>query len=160
MRYPTIEEGGKRYKNVYGFYFHHETNDKVIDLLVNAYTGGSRIRLYYGDVKTGKCWMDEYDMSGTIGRSTGRIKIPLIINNSRSLGGPGLLEHCIIGVQYKNAWLYRQDNFHLAEITLEPSKLPGYTTAVLFDGELRANFKSLSKAERYAAFMKGERGSK
>src|ERR1039457_5780938 len=102
MSYPIITINAEEYKNVYGFFFNAEPNDEVIDLLVNAYTMDKRIRLFYGDIETGKCWNEENDVIGYIGRSTGSIRIPLMIHNKNSSGGSGILEHCIIGIQLDN----------------------------------------------------------
>lgn len=44
-------------------------------------------------------WNEQFDVTGYVGRSTGPIKVPLLIHNRRSLGGPAILDHCIIGVR-------------------------------------------------------------
>lgn len=160
MKYPISEHDGKEYKIAYGFYFHKDTNDEVIDRLAKAYSMQSRIRIYYGNTKTGHCWMDEYNMQGTIGRSTGQIKIPLMIANSRSTYGPGILEHCIIGIQFKNQWLYKHEKFNMPEMTIAKSDMSEYAEMVLFDGEIQARFKKIGQAERYVEFMQGKRMSK
>jgi hypothetical protein len=59
----------------------------------------SRIIVDYGDIKTGKSWGETYDVSGYVGRSTGSIKVPLLVHNSRSLGGGAMLDHCILTVK-------------------------------------------------------------
>lgn len=51
------------------------------------------VRCHYGDAQTGELWGDVE--IGSIGRSTGQVKIPLSVPR-RSDGGPGLLEHCIL----------------------------------------------------------------
>jgi hypothetical protein len=38
-----------------------------------------KIRLFYGDTQTGQSWFDEHDVVGRIGRSTGSIKVPLLV---------------------------------------------------------------------------------
>jgi len=55
---------------------------------------GERMRFHYGDPKTGQLWGDV--VVGYVGRSTGRVKIPLVVHNSRSYGGQGLLDDCIL----------------------------------------------------------------
>ena len=88
-----------KYKEVNGTSYHSETAEKVINVLENVRMSKTRITLDYGDVKTGVSWGEVYDISGTIGRSTGTIKIPLLIHNKRSYGGGGILDHCIIGIK-------------------------------------------------------------
>ena len=59
------------------------------------------MRLYYGDVATGLVWGDgrEPPERGTISRNLGPMKIPILIANVRSTGGPGLLDHCIVRIE-------------------------------------------------------------
>lgn len=59
---------------------------------------GARLRLTYGDPDTGHAWGGEPD-TGYIGRSTGTVKIPLVIHNRRSMGGGGVLDHCIVRIE-------------------------------------------------------------
>ena len=59
-----------------------------------------RFRFTLGDISTGRAWGDLEE--GHIGRSMGPVKIPLVIANRRSMGGPGLLDHCIIKIEFAN----------------------------------------------------------
>jgi len=89
----------KEYQEVDGTFYDKRTNKKVIEVLERVRKDGVRIVVDLGDTKTGESWNEVYDISGTIGRSTGKIKIPLLIHNKRSLGGGALLDHCIIGIK-------------------------------------------------------------
>jgi len=89
----------QQYKVVNGTSYHIETSDKVIEVLESIRKNNSRIVLDYGDIKTGKSWNEQFDITGTIGRSTGINKIPILLHNSRSIGGVGILTHCIIGIK-------------------------------------------------------------
>jgi len=80
----------RKYKVVNGTSYHENTPDEVINVLEDARQKGTRIRIWYGE--NGLSWDEENDIIGNIGRSTGTNKIPLLINNARSLGGPGLLD--------------------------------------------------------------------
>lgn len=57
-----------------------------------------RVKIHYGDVKTRQPWGDTE--SGYIGRSNGSCKIPLLVYNSRSTGGGGILTDHIIKIEY------------------------------------------------------------
>jgi hypothetical protein len=85
-------------KTVSGTFYHEETSDEVVEVLERARENGTRLTLDYGDVKTGESWGEVYDINGYVGRSNGRIKIPLLIHNNRSMGGGSVLDHCIIGI--------------------------------------------------------------
>lgn len=84
---------------VNGTSYHKETSNEVIKILEICRENNTRIVLDYGDTKTGKSWNEKYDVTGRIGRSTGNIKIPILLYNSRSIGGGAILDHCIIGIK-------------------------------------------------------------
>jgi len=88
-----------KYKIVNGTYYNINTNDRVIEVLERCKANRTRITVDYGDVITKKSWGDVYDITGYIGRSTGSIKIPLLIHNSRSIGGGGILTDCILSIK-------------------------------------------------------------
>lgn len=86
------------YKIVNGTYYNEDTPDKVIAILENSRLTKKRILIVYGDVKKGTVWDRGTPERGHVGRSTGNIKIPLLIRTSRSLGGTALLDNCIIKI--------------------------------------------------------------
>jgi hypothetical protein len=87
---------GKAYKVINGTYYNAETSDKTIEFLERVRKSRERIVLDYGNTETMESWGDVYGITGTVSRSTGQVKIPLLIHNSRSLGGGAILTHCII----------------------------------------------------------------
>lgn len=86
----------QKYADMTGTYYHEETPLEVCDILEESRISRTRIKIFYGDAKTGKEWGDTF--SGVVGRSTGSIKIPLEIKTSRSLGGGALLDNCIVKI--------------------------------------------------------------
>jgi|SaaInlV_200m_DNA_2_1039689.scaffolds.fasta_scaffold123082_2 hypothetical protein len=88
----------RKYQVINNTSYHIETPRDLCLILEILRNDKTRIKLNYGDVKTGKSWEDKYDITGTIGRSTGTSKIPLLIHNIRSLGGGAILDHCIIEI--------------------------------------------------------------
>jgi len=86
----------KKYKKVNETYYHIETSDKTIDFLEKVRQSKERIVLDYGNAETMESWGECYDITGTVGRSTGTIKVPLLIHNTRPMGGGAILDHCII----------------------------------------------------------------
>jgi hypothetical protein len=88
----------KTYNEVNGTSYHIETPKEVIDVLESARENRTRIIVDFGDVKTGKSWNESFDIAGYVGRSTGTSKIPLLVHNARSMGGGGLLDHCIVKI--------------------------------------------------------------
>lgn len=103
----------KEYKVFNGISFDKSTPDQVCRILAN-YCGdrSQRVRVFYGDTTTGKDWFECYDTIGYIGRSTGTVKIPLLIATSRSLGGGAILDHCIVKITIDKQTVYKHPNYH------------------------------------------------
>jgi hypothetical protein len=152
------------YKTINGTSYQEETDAEVMNILERARSQQERVRLFYGNTTTGECWMDENDTIGCIGRSTGSVKIPLLIPNTRSTGGGGLLDNCIIRIdgndRGKIYTKYAHPLFHFKTLAISSSEMPGYAAEVLEYGRVSARFKSMDKASRFVKFMKGERWSK
>lgn len=99
-----------------GFWFSTETEQDIRDIIVQLYHSKKRVRFHWGNTKTGRDYGDVYDVSGTVGRSTGNKKIPLLIHNSRSLGGGAILDDCIVKITESSGAkkiLYQHPNYHI-----------------------------------------------
>lgn len=83
-----------------GTAYHIETPELLCAVLQSVRSCRQRVKITLGDTKTGREWGDIE--TGYIGRSTGNIKVPLIIHNARSIGGGALLDHCILKVEHAN----------------------------------------------------------
>lgn len=158
------------YKVKNGTSYNSKSNDNCIAAIERARLNSTRVRIWYGDNVTGASWNEEFDIVGTIGRSTGIHKIPLLINNSRAIGGGALLDSCIvhmIDTKTKQA-LYSHKLFKMPIAIVQdrsqtdfPYNTPKvYTHCVKINGQQHAFFKSESKAKRYAEFMSGKRMGK
>jgi hypothetical protein len=166
----TVTSHGKTYqRTTEGTFYHEKTAPDVIKVLERARRGGARVRIWCGytdaaEGEPGLAWMEEYDVCGTIGRSMGPIKIPLLIPNARSLGGGGLLDHCIVAIKSASGWLYRHPTFRVPKIELREERFEAggkvYLAAATADGEECARFATMAKAERWKAFMVGDRVAK
>lgn len=142
----------------------YKENEKLWQVLSSLIHFGRRVRIWYGDVETGRSWNEEYDVTGTIDRSTGDIKTPILIYNSRSYGGYSLLDDCIIRIDdIKNKrTLYKADNFHVEKLEVKTEVGSEYPYKVMQhkdSGEVHnvANFKDIKKAYRWIDFMSGDR---
>ncbi len=158
--YTIVESHGKAYKVADGTFYDPETPNEVVRAIETARTSGDRVRFWYG--KDGKNWAEEYDVIGTISRSMGPVKIPLLIHKPSDSGGGGILTDCIVKMVSTKSKrvLYQSPTFRQSEYKIIPSDLPEYTEAVTIDGELNARFKKAGQAARYVAFMTGERFTK
>jgi isopropylmalate/homocitrate/citramalate synthase len=95
----TNQTTEKKYQIVNGTSYHEQTPKKLIDALEYARANKIRVILDYGDTNTKTSWNECHDIAGYIGRSTGQIKVPLLIHNTRSTGGGAILDHCILSVK-------------------------------------------------------------
>ena len=86
------------YKIVNETCYHSETPDELIQVLEKLRQTKQRVAIWYGNTNTGAEWEAPVPERGTIGRSTGTRKIPLLVKTSRSLGGEALLTHCIVKI--------------------------------------------------------------
>lgn len=138
------------YKIVNGIYFSLNTPDEVSRILSTYYTTGSRIKLYFGDTDSGRDWVEEHDTIGYIGRTTGEIKIPILVYKRNSLGGPAILDSCIVKIKDAKTGtiLYQHPKYHQAKIEIAPSDLPNFKFNILFDGVIYSRHKTLLSAER------------
>lgn len=163
------------YTETNGTSYHTATPRAVVDALETARANHSRVRLFLGDTSTGRDWCEENDVTGTLGRSMGPIKVPILLHNSRSISGGSLSDNCIVRLLVNGREVYRAANYvapvlRVREIAGDEMcgnvnlRAKGYTHAVDRPGadgwENQANFKSARAAENYRAFMMGERASK
>lgn len=151
----------KNYRIMNGIAYDKRTPIDVIKALEIARAGGLRIRIFYGDPETGRSWMDEWGMMGTLGRSTGEYKIPLLITRRHNLGGAAILDHCIIRITAARGAqvLYSHPNFHTPALRVEPW---GNTWGVFREAESgpHATFPTEEKARRWVDYITGRRNTK
>ena len=77
----------------------------VINILESLRQHGDLVLLDYGDRDTGASWGEQNDVEGTVGRSTGPNKIPLLIGHGPDddgIGGPAMLDDCIVAITRVN----------------------------------------------------------
>jgi hypothetical protein len=143
----------KNYKVVGDMSFDENTPDKVCNVLVNLNQSRERVRIYLGE--NGKAWNEDYDVCGVIGKSTGAVKIPLMINNKRSSGGGALLDQYIMKIVRTSDGkvLYQHPEFNCSTFTNVGCEL-------FADGEHWGKNHSEESAKRFCDFMNGKRFSK
>jgi hypothetical protein len=151
----------KEYTTVNGTSYDLRTPIEVINVLEKARLNRTRLHISLGETdgnEAGKDWLEENMVYGFIGRSTGSIKIPLLIHNRRSLGGPGLLDHCIVRIRTSQGGrvLWTHPSYHHGTLEIRQKTEPvtlrdgrTLTVDVLRDGELHASFESIDKARRW-----------
>ena len=150
--------GMKPYQTINGTFYDTRTPGEVIRVLENARLNHTRLHISLGETDTGRDWLEEFESYGSIGRSMGQIKVPLLIANTRSLGGGAILDHCIVRIRQSAGGrvLYQHPDYHFGTMEIrfktEPLPLPDgrvLTVDVLRDGQIHASFESMDQARRW-----------
>ena len=144
------------------FIFSDNTNSTVKQVLTSCYNCKNRIRIVYGDVNTGNDWLEEYEVLGYVGKSTGINPSPLLVNNSHSFGGGAILTGSILKIvdtQTKQV-LFQCEKYVMPILTKEISSHKDYLYDVIHNGVLVARFKTEKQANNYIDFMQCKRMSK
>ena len=146
-------------KTVNGTIYKDTTDDEVIRILETCRISKKRVRLFYG--KDGKSWNEEDDTIGSVGRSTGKNKIPLLIKSSRSMGGFSILDDRIYRIDTKDGkgkivTVYQSDDIKADNfIATDIGTVYNETTGTFY-----ARCKNADSGKRLADFMNGKRWSK
>jgi hypothetical protein len=167
---------GKEYIVVDETWYKGTTPQAVIDVLESVRRGGGRIHLHHGYTTqadadaaglggvVGRDWLEEFDTEGSVGRSCGKIKAPLLIKRSRASGGHAILTDCIVKITTagkRRRTLYQHANYHHGKLTLHPCRMTlqskqGEKTLLAeahIDGVAHARFYTMEKAIAWAAMM-------
>lgn len=84
------------YQIVDGVFYFKDTRREVIRILEMSRRTKTRIVILYGNSENGTAWGDVEE--GTVSNSIGPVKIPILVYNSRSMGGPAILDDCIVKI--------------------------------------------------------------
>lgn len=139
-----------------GTCYHADTAEPVVEILETVRQNQRKVRLFYGDTQTGQSWFEEHDVVGMIGRSMGPIKVPLLVPPG-DIGGPALLDQCIIRIDTPRKVLFQHEQFRIGEFTLIRGELKRLPWEVLIDQSVHARFQEKSAAQCYMDFLQGKR---
>lgn len=81
-----------------GMFFDVGTDASLAGVLETVREKKIRIKLDLGDPKTGKSWNETWGVTGYVGRTTGRIKSPILVFNKRAMGGGLILTKNVLAV--------------------------------------------------------------
>ena len=128
------------------------TNNKIMSIIQRAINNRTRIRVFYGDKETGKDWCT-YDTIGRVGRSSGGIKVPILVKTKRSLGGEEILTDYIVKITIDKQVVYKHPKYHC------PVERRGNNIYDTEENQCLFHTTSEEKAERELQFFLGTRNS-
>ena len=137
-------------------YFDPGTDAKAARVLESCRKRERKVRLILGDTSIGEPWLEEHDVVGRIGRSTGSLKVPLLIEPDEH-GGCAILCACLLAiVDWESGdFLYRHTAYREADLSIKPSGDAARSWSVLRREEVVASFRDIGQAGAYLAFMRG-----
>ena len=138
-------------------YFDPGTSPQVMKVLETCRRSGRKLRLVLGDTDTGESWLDEYDVVGTIGRSAGSLKVPLLVEAGEA-GGGAILTACILAVidWHSGRWLFKHAAYKHPDLDVRATGDAKRPWMVNRAQQEIARFGDIGKAGAYVAFMRGE----
>lgn len=108
-----------------GLWVEETTKPRQATAVERAEQEGIRIRVHYGDVETGRDWGDFHDVEGRVGRSIGRVVVPLLVSKPQSPGGSPIMTQHIVRLRWANRReggdLYIHPKYHI-----DPQVIDGY----------------------------------
>jgi hypothetical protein len=120
MNIQSIIIAGVPYKLVNDTTYYNDTPDEVIKILETyrqkrGYENNTRLVLDYGNTETGKSWREIYNITGYIGKTGGKMKMPILLYSSRSLGGGLICTNKIVRILTAKGKqiLYSHKNYHI-----------------------------------------------
>lgn len=127
---------------------------KIIDRCIKNDT---HVRLFYGDTETGRDWGEENDVLGTIGRTTGPLKTPILVPKGEC-SGTTILEHCLVKIMDADTRrvLWTHERYQSPTFLITEDNTPKLPFKATMNGQLAARFASFAKAAAWVAFMSGE----
>lgn len=124
----------------------------------------TRVRIWYGDLETGRSWHDENYVTGYLGRSTGSQPVFLLLARRTSSGGPPILESCIVRIDVDGETRFAHPTFWggywTVGRTLDARVSRDFPWEVRVDNAPHARFKTEKKAARFFDFMTCRRATK
>ncbi len=145
-----------------GTYYRQGAPREVVSAIEAAMKSRKRIRIFMGDDETGRDWLEENEVSGFVGRSTGVRPCALLVPQGADGGSP-IDGSNIVRLLVDGTEVYRHPKYQ------KPSILTGFEGAypdcpfgawVNGEKDPHARFKTVKQADRWAAFMRGERMTK
>jgi hypothetical protein len=132
-------------------------NKALLNALTYAHENyrARRIRVFYGDIKTGRSYNEEFDIAGYVSNSTGNTPILILVHNRNARGGGAILDSAIVRIDCTTTktTLYKHANFHTG-LVRQQNAIYNVATGT---PDLHAIFGDENKAISFLDFMEGKK---
>lgn len=101
------------------FFFDLQTPDEIRSVLTSVYLNRSlksvRLRVWYGNVHTGRAWNDTFNTSGYVARTMARYPQPMLVSFKSSHEGDVMVTNKIVRIDVVETGetLYAHKDFHV-----------------------------------------------
>jgi hypothetical protein len=141
-------------------WFDPGTPEAVRKALDVARLRGRRLRLWIGDMKTGRDWMEQDNVIGYIGRSPGPMRRPTLLKSRLSRNGQIISTINLVRIMdiRDRKEVYRHSEYYFPRFTQDTDT---YKVAPFFirdmSGETITRFETATARQRWIEFMEGKR---
>ncbi|WP_425259186.1 hypothetical protein ACPOLB_27105 [Rubrivivax sp. RP6-9] len=135
------------------------TDPRLARVLETCRRDGRKTRLVLGDTGTGASWLDEFDVIGTLSRSTGLLKVPLHVEPGDAAGTATLCAQMLALMDWLNCQriglpLYRHQRWRPPELRICAGDDDARPWAVVLHEQPVATFDDIGTAGASLAFMR------
>lgn len=138
------------------FVFGPNVHPEVARILTNIHRSDARIRLFYGDPQTGEDSMEEYDIIGAVGCTTG-VPSPILVANKRSSRGSLIFCENVLKITCDKQVLWQASNYHLPRLFVVQTVSDNICVVKRNERAPLRVFDSKRGADNYVAFLQGRR---
>lgn len=137
-----------QWKNLW---FKNDTTMEVANIVDFMYQTGKRYKIYSGCTETGRVFAEEYDTVGTVSKTTGELKIPILITRKGNHGGAAISTGSILAVKEVGSkhFMFKNKLFIQPTVEIKETKsvLSEYKYETIFNGDLYSRHRTLRSAQ-------------
>lgn len=138
-------------------WFHPDTPVELQAILERCRENRTPVRCFFGNPKTGRDSLEEFNVTGRVGRSTGILRIPLLVPDG-DCGGDSLSSERVVKLVATRSGrvLWQHAAYHIPQLALVPDEShPGITWRLDVDGQCQARYRDIGEAAEHVAFITG-----
>jgi hypothetical protein len=131
------------------------TPPEISGIIDQEMDSNNRLRLFYGNTETGNDWNEEFHTIGYVSRSSGKVKVPILLPHADSKKGITILTTHIVKIIKINNSRRGSDVVLYQHPEYSPGRIERSGNIVFRNGISHAKFLSPKKAQQYVEFLLG-----